>query len=135
MKNKNAIYILIGVIVLVGAIVPFGAQFILPFYFPDKQIAGAEVWNQYVSIILGVVATITSIVSLVLGFKSEEQSNATELRTRDVLQRIESRIQLLSQKQDQIIQSSLTKDYNEAQRVVSTNLASGKSNPDDEQIN
>ena len=135
MKNKNAIYILIGVIVLIGAIVPFGAQFILPFFFPDKQIAGAEVWNQYVSIILGVVATITSIVSLVLGFKSEEQSNATELRTRDMLQRIETRIQLLSQKQDQIIQSSLTKDYNEAKRVVSTNLASGKNNHDDEQIN
>lgn len=135
MKNKYAIYILIVVIILIGAIVPFGAQFILPFFFPDKQIAGAEVWNQYVSIILGVVATITSIVSLVLGFKSEEQSNATELRTRDVLQRIEARIQLLSQKQDQIIQISLTKDYNEAQKAVSTNLASGKSNLDDEQIN
>ena len=53
MKNKNAIYILIGIIVLIGAIVPFGAQFVLPFFFPDKQIAGAEVWNQYVSIILG----------------------------------------------------------------------------------
>ena len=135
MKNKNAIYLLVGVIVLIGAIVPFGAQFILPFFFPDKQIAGAEVWNQYVSIILGVVATITSIVSLVLGFKSEEQSNATELRTRDMLQRIEARIQLLSQKQDQIIQSSLTKDYNEAKKAVSINLASGKNNPDDEQIN
>lgn len=135
MKNKSAIYILIGIIVLIGAIVPFAAQFILPFFFPDKQIAGAEVWNQYVSIILGVVATITSIVSLVLGFKSEEQSNATELRTRDMLQRIETRIQLLSQKQDQIIQSSLTKDYNEAKKVVSTNLASGKSNIDDEQVN
>lgn len=134
-ENKNGLYILIGVIVLIGAIVPFAAQFVLPFYFPDKQIAGAEVWNQYVSIILGIVATITSIVSLVLGFRSEEQSNATERRTRDLLQRIEARIQLLSQKQDQIIQSSLIKDYSESKKAVSVNLASGKNNPDDEQVN
>lgn len=135
MKNKNAIYKLIFYIVLIGAIVPFASQFILPFFFPSCKIAGAEVWNQYVSIILGVVATITSIVSLVLGFKSEEQSNATELRTRDMLQRIETKIQLLSQKQDQMMQSSLIKDYNEAKEPVSANLASGKSNPDDEQVN
>ena len=134
-KSKNGLYILIGAIVLVGAIVPFAAQFVLPFYFPDNQIAGAEVWNQYVSIILGIVATITSIVSLVLGFRSEEQSNATERRTRDLLQSIEAKIQLLSQKQDQIIQSSLIKDYSEAKKAVSVNLASGKSNPDDEQVN
>ena len=134
MKNKNAIYILIGTIILVGAIIPFGAQFILPFFFPDKQIAGAEVWNQYVSIILGVVATITSIVSLVLGFKSEEYSNATELRTREMLQRIETRIQLLSQKQDQM-QSSLINGYREAQKTGAVNLTSGTNNPNDEKIN
>lgn len=135
MKNKNLIYILIITVVIVGAIVPFAAQFVLPFFFPDKQVAGAEIWNQYVSIILGVVATITSVVSLILGFKSEEQSNATELRTRDMLQRIEARIQVLSQKQDQIMQSSLVQYYSEAKKVVSANLASGKNNPNDEQIN
>lgn len=134
-SSKKGMYILIGIIVLIGAIVPFAAQFILPFYFPNKKIAGAEVWNQYVSIILGVVATITSIVSLVLGFRSEEHSNETERRTRDLLQRIETRIQLLSQKQDQILQSSLSKDYSESHKAVSINLASGKSNPDDEQVN
>lgn len=95
-NSKKSIYILIGIIVLVGAIVPFVAQFILPFFFSDKQVVGAEVWNQYVSIILGVVATITSIVSLVLGIRSEQHSNETEMRTRDLLQRIETRIQLLT---------------------------------------
>lgn len=133
-KGKNRIYVLLIVIVVVGAIVPFAAQFVLPFFYPETQIAGAEIWNQYVSIILGVVATITSIVSLILGFRSEEQSNATEMRTRNLLQRIDTRIQLLSQKQDQI-QSSLLKDYNEARKAVSVNLASGSSNPDDELIN
>ncbi len=133
-SSKKSIYILIGIIVLVGAIVPFVAQFILPFFFPDKQVIGAEVWNQYVSIILGVVATITSIVSLVLGIRSEQHSNETERRTRDLLQRIETRIQLLTQKQDQL-QSSLTKDYSESRNAISVNLTSGKSNVDDELIN
>ncbi len=134
-ENKKGIYIIITVIALVGAVVPFAAQFILPFFFYNQQVVGAEVWNQYVSIILGIVATITSIVSLILGFKSEEQSNATERRTRDLLQGIETRIQLLSQKQDQILQSSLMRDYSESKEAVSVNLASGRSNPDDEQVN
>ncbi|MCI8717209.1 MAG: hypothetical protein HFH65_02930 [Lachnospiraceae bacterium] len=134
-ENKKGIYIIITVIALVGAVVPFAAQFILPFFFCNQQVVGAEVWNQYVSIILGIVATITSIVSLILGFKSEEQSNATERRTRDLLQGIETRIQLLSQKQDQILQSSLMRDYSESKEAVSVNLASGRSNPDDEQVN
>lgn len=132
--DKKMIYILIIAVMLIGAIVPFAAQFILPFFYPENNIVGAEIWNQYVSIILGIVATITSIVSLILGFKSEEQSNATELRTRDMLQHIETRIALMSQKQDQI-QSSLQKDYSESSRAVVTNLASGKNNPGDEQIN
>ena len=142
MKNKNQndrnryhIYRLICSIIIIGAIIPFAAQFILPFFFPDKSVAGAEIWNQYVSIILGVVATITSIVSLVLGFKSEQQSYETELRTRDMLQRIETRVQLVSQKQDQMLQNSLSVNYNESAKSVSANLADGKNVVDDELIN
>lgn len=132
---KKRIYILIGVIIGIGAMVPFAAQFIFPFFNSEISISGAEVWNQFVSIILGVVATVTSIVSLILGFRSEEQSNATELRTRDLLQCIQNSLSILSQKQDQIIQSSLVRDYNEAQKSVSTELTKGKHNVDDEQVN
>lgn len=133
--NKIGIYILIGCIVLLGAIVPFAAQFILPFFFPDNKIVGAEVWNQYVSIILGIVATITSIVSLVLGFRSEEQSNATERRTRDLLRNIDMRVQLISQKQDQMLQNSLIKDYSEPANTVSVRFGEGKNKSAQEQIN
>lgn len=134
-RNRYHIYRLICIIIIIGAIIPFAAQFILPFFFPDRSVAGAEIWNQYVSIILGVVATITSIVSLILGFKSEQQSYETELRTRDVLQRIETSIQLLSQKQDQIMQNTLLVNYNESKESVSANLANGKNAVDDELIN
>ena len=133
MKNKNAIYILIGIIVLIGAIVPFGAQFVLPFFFPDKQIAGAEVWNQYVSIILGVIATITSIVSLVLGFRSEKESNDTERRTRDLLQEIKGNVALVLQKQD-MLQSHLTSEYDITHKINRTNK-DGQMNVQDECVN
>ena len=45
-----------------------------------------------------------------------------------------TRIELMAQKQDQI-QSSLQKDYSESNKTVSINLASGKTNIEDEQIN
>lgn len=120
--------------IAIGALVPFAAQFLLPFYNSEISVAGAEVWNQYVSIILGVVATITSIVSLILGFKSEEQSNATERRTRDLLKEIEGKVDLSLQKQDQL-QNSLLRDFSESRKVVSVNLASGKNTSDEEVIN
>lgn len=133
-KFKNKIYYLIIAVIAIGALVPFAAQFLLPFYNSEISVAGAEVWNQYVSIILGVVATITSIVSLILGFKSEEQSNATERRTRDLLKEIEGKVDLSLQKQDQL-QNSLLRDFSESRKVVSVNLASGKNTSDEEVIN
>lgn len=130
---KNKIFNLIVAVVVIGAIVPFATQFVLPFFFPRCKIVGAEVWNQYVSIILGVVATILSVVSLVLGFKSEEESHKTELRTRDLLNHLEGKIELMSQKQDQI-QFSLLKNFSEAGNAVSVSLTSGSNNPNDEQL-
>jgi Mg2+/citrate symporter len=135
-NNKNNIYKLIGIIVILGAIVPFAAQFLLPFFLPNSnvQVSGAEIWNQFVSIILGVIATITSIVSLILGFRSEERSNETEIRTVELLHTIEKKIELMSQKQDQL-QSSLLKTYSESNTNTQINFSSGKSDNSDEQIN
>lgn len=74
-----------------------------------------------------------SVVSLVLGFRSEEHSTNTELRINNILTQIEHKIELVSQKQDQI-QFSLSKNFSEAGNGVSINLASGNNNPDDEQL-
>lgn len=60
--------------IFIGGIVPFAAQFLFPSIFKDYSPVGAEVWNQYVSIILGIVATVLSIISLVLCFRSEDRS-------------------------------------------------------------
>lgn len=85
LSHKWFVYGTIIICVIIGAIVPFGAQFILPFFFQEISVAGAEVWNQYVSIILGVVATLMSIISLKLSFDNVEQSHETELRTQQLL--------------------------------------------------
>lgn len=88
-SHKKFVYTIILVVTLTGSLVPFAAQFILPFFISESKIAGAEIWNQYVGIILGVVATLMSIVSLKMSFDNVEQSHQTELRTRELLEKIE----------------------------------------------
>ncbi len=85
LSHKKFVYTSITIITILGAIVPFAAQFILPFFFPNSNIAGIEIWNQYVSIILGVIATLMSIISLKLSFDNVEQSYETELSTQQLL--------------------------------------------------
>lgn len=65
---------------ILGLIIPFSAEVILPFLFPCIRVDGVAVWNQFVSIILGVIATIMSIVSLALCFRSDK--NMTEAYNR-----------------------------------------------------
>lgn len=85
LSHKKFVYTSITIITILGAIVPFAAQFILPFFFPNNKLAGAEIWNQYVSIVLGVIATLMSIISLKLSFDNVEQSYETELNTQQLL--------------------------------------------------
>ena len=121
-KYKNLIFILIFAVILVGAIVPFASQFCLPFFNPEAFTDGAEVWNQYVSIVLGIVATILSIISLRMCFSSDESARQTELRTQQTLDKIDTRIQLVAQKQDQmynaVSQTSLNTKVNDVGKVV-----------------
>lgn len=74
-RHRYCVFILIFLVIIVGAIVPFSVQFLLPFFFPDVNISGVELWNQYVSIILGVVATVLSVFSLFFSFISEGNAN------------------------------------------------------------
>ena len=101
-KHKYLIYWLIAGVIFIGAIIPLGAQFWLPFFKESAFTNGAEVWNQYVSIVLGIVATILSIVSLKICFSSEETSKNAEKRTEVIWAKIEGKLDTLSQKQDYI---------------------------------
>lgn len=102
-ETKIFIYVLISLVVFIGAIVPFMAQFILPFYYPNERVAGAEVWNQYVSIILGIIATVLGVVSLILSIRNEEQTYETEMRTRELIIKLKKNVKEVSEKQQQVM--------------------------------
>lgn len=68
---KRWVYGIIITVISLGLIVPFLSEALLTVWFPEVSL-GLNTWNQFVSIILGIVATILSIVSLIMGFKNYE---------------------------------------------------------------
>lgn len=68
---KRWVYGIIITVISFGLIVPFFSEVVCTIWFPDVSV-GLNTWNQFVSIILGIVATILSIVSLIMGFKNYE---------------------------------------------------------------
>ncbi len=68
---KRWVYGIIITVISLGLIVPFFSEAICTIWFPTVTL-GLNTWNQFVSIILGIVATILSIVSLIMGFKNYE---------------------------------------------------------------
>lgn len=68
---KKWVFGIIITVISLGLIVPFFTEAICTIWFPEISV-GLNTWNQFVSIILGIVATILSIVSLIMGFKNYE---------------------------------------------------------------
>lgn len=113
---QKRIFYLIFAVIFVGLLVPFGAQFLLPFFNPleklcsdtvlgscvDPRIPGAEVWNTYVGIILGVIAVVSSLISLYLGFMTMRDSEETERRTRALLGELEKKVDSIGMEQKQM---------------------------------
>ena len=93
---KKWIFWFIFCFVIIGFLGPFLAQCILPFFVEDSMIGGLEEWNQYVGIVLGIVATILSIVSLAMGFASANEASEQQ---RKAFEHYESTILLLHEVQ------------------------------------
>lgn len=106
LSHKKYVYGIILLLSITGLLVPFAAQFVLPFFFPKQNVAGAEIWNQYVSIILGIVATLMSIVSLKMSFDNVNQSHQTELKTRDLFHNIEKHLKDIEHNQGNYLTKS-----------------------------
>ena len=110
MNKKNKKYVPTRVLVyrlvfglsIIGLIVPFAAEFVLPFFFKDVEIAGVSVWNQYISMILGVVAAIMSVVSLVLCYQSEKNTTTAYHQIEKTLAIMQAELKSISKKQDDI---------------------------------
>ena len=74
-------------VVLIGALGPFIAQCILTCVNSDAD-GGLSMWNQYVGIILGIVATILSIVSMIMGFSNYDETLSQQHQYLDTLNEI-----------------------------------------------
>lgn len=79
----NLIILTIGL----GAIVPFASEAMCTIWFPNVAL-GLNTWNQFVSIILGIVATVLSIVSIIMGFKNYDDTLSVQEKYMEALQKI-----------------------------------------------
>lgn len=100
---KIWVFALIAFACLGGIIAPFIAQYLAPRKSALEVALSA--WNQYVSIILGIVATLLSIVSLVFSFHNEEEENIQQRNYSDkfddinrTLQKIEDSVDATKEK-------------------------------------
>ena len=73
---------ILALVILAGILAIFVAGLI------NGHSPSIDILNQFVSIILGVVATIMSIVSLLMSFYGLEKTEESELRQRSILQQI-----------------------------------------------
>lgn len=81
-KAKAYSVVLIVGVVVVGILLIFACSLFC------EEIPGLEEMNQFVSIVLGIVATIVSIVSMLFSFYGLEKTEESERRQNAVLQQI-----------------------------------------------
>lgn len=81
-KAKAYSIVLIVAVVVIGILMVFGCTLFTP------QMPGLAEMNQFVSIVLGIVATIMSIVSMLFSFYGLEKTEESERRQNEVLQQI-----------------------------------------------
>lgn len=102
---KRWAFLLVTTVIFVGLVLPLFAEIVVGIIWPDK-VKGIEVWNQFSSVILGIVATVLSIVSMFMGFKSyEDSSNLTTLcmQSFDHIQNVEKEFNLIKSDLFQIV--------------------------------
>ena len=99
---KKWVFHLIVITISLGAIVPFASEVLCTIWFPEASL-GLNTWNQFVSIILGIIATILSIVSIIMGFKNYEDTLSVQEKYMQALEQI----------------SGMAKDLNNVRAVVS----------------
>lgn len=100
MEKKYAmrkwVYWLVFGTIIAGLIVPYGAQVICTIWFPNASV-GLDVWNQFVSIALGIVATVLSIVSLIMGFKNYDDTLSMQEKYTQTLQQSERALEKITE--------------------------------------
>ena len=81
-KAKSYSVVLITGVIIAGILLIFGCS------IWGAAIPGLDEMNQFVSIVLGIVATIMSIVSMLFSFYGLEKTEESERRQHEILQQI-----------------------------------------------
>ena len=81
-KAKSYSVVLIAAVVVIGILMVFACTLFTP------KMPGLAEMNQFVSIVLGIVATIVSIVSMLFSFYGLEKTEESERRQHEILQQI-----------------------------------------------
>lgn len=81
-KAKTYSVVLIIIVVVLGILIVFACSIF------TEEVPGLSEMNQFVSIVLGVVATIVSIVSMLFSFYGLEKTEESERRQNDILRKI-----------------------------------------------
>lgn len=127
---KKWVFNLIIITIVLGAIIPFASETICTFWFPDVA-TGLNTWNQFVSIILGIIATVLSIVSIIMGFKNYEDTLAIQEKYMEALEKISLIAKDLNNVRDDVNKWSA---FNQTIKVDSPNAVDtvrwGKEPPD-----
>ena len=106
---KKWVFRLILWVIIFGAIVPYFAEVICSIWFPDA-VLGLNVWNQFVSIVLGIVATVLSIVSLIMSFKNYDDTLAIQEKYTETLKQSEIALEKITSIAGEI--GKLREDFN-----------------------
>ncbi len=128
---KKWIFKFIFWFVVIGFMGPFIAQCWLSVFATDLQnihMDGLIMWNQYVGIVLGIVATILSIVSLVMGFHStseayEQQRIAFDQyeATIELLRKVKTDVEDVKSSVGKYLDTSSVAKLNQDESIVAAN--------------
>ena len=81
-RARSYSVVLIAGVIIIGILIIFGCS------MANKSIPGLEQMNQFIGIVLGVVATIVSITSMLISFYGLEKTEESERRQHEILQQI-----------------------------------------------
>ena len=81
-QAKSYSVVLIIVVIVIGILIVFTCSIV------NKEIPGLAEMNQFISIVLGIVATIVSIVSMLFSFYGLEKTEESERRQNEILHKI-----------------------------------------------
>ena len=127
-RAKAYSVVLICGVIIAGIVIIFGIS------ISNKQIPGIEEMNLFVSIVLGVVATIVSIVSMLFSFYGLEKTEESERRQHEILRQIIS-IEEDTRRSTKAIESKMQTGLKESsvQLRDKESAFSAESNPADEE--